>query len=41
MIVVWEVFVDGGGLGHELLSYINVEVCVLSFENGWDFDRPR
>ena len=27
-IVVWEVFVDSGGLGHELLNYDNVEVCV-------------
>ena len=29
-IVVWEVFVDSGGLGHELLNYDNVEVCVFS-----------
>ena len=37
--MVWEVFVDGGGLGHELLNYDNVEVCVFSKEDGWDFDQ--
>lgn len=41
MIVVWGVLVDGGGIGHELLTYSNVEVCVFRFENGWDFDWPR
>ena len=40
-IVVWEVFVDNGGLGQELLIFDNVEVHIFSIQNGWNFDSRR